>query len=78
MDGGGVTAPRWAIYGLNGDWEVENRGIPPDVDVELDPAQWRLGHDAQLEKAIEVILDLLKKNPPKEYKRPEYPNYHQH
>jgi tricorn protease len=76
MDGGGVTAPRWAIYGLEGDWEVENRGISPDFDVELDPAQWRLGHDTQLEKSIEVALDLLKKNPPKEYKKPAYPNYH--
>jgi tricorn protease len=76
MDGGGVTAPRFAIYGLEGEWEVENRGIPPDIEVELDPAQWRLGHDTQLEKSIEVALDLLKKNPQKEYKRPAYPNYH--
>jgi len=76
MDGGGVTAPRWAIYGLDGDWEVEGKGIPPDFDVELDPAQWRLGHDSQLEKGIEVVLDLLKKNPPKEFKKPAYPNYH--
>src|SRR5579863_9323158 len=30
IDGGRVTAPRAAIYGLNGDWEVENHGIPPD------------------------------------------------
>jgi tricorn protease len=76
MDGGGVTAPRWAIYGLDGDWEVEGKGIPPDVDVELDPAQWRQGHDSQLDKSIEVVLELLKKNPPKDYKKPAYPNYH--
>jgi tricorn protease len=76
MDGGSVTAPRWAIYGLDGDWEVENRGIPPDVEVELDPAQWRQGHDSQLDKSIAVILDQLKKNPPKDYKKPAYPNYH--
>jgi tricorn protease len=76
MDGGGVTAPRWAIYGLDGDWEVEGKGIPPDVDVEMDPAQWRQGHDSQLDKSIEVVLDLLKKNPPKDYKKPPYPKYH--
>ena len=29
IDGGRVTAPRAAIYGLNGDWEVENRGVAP-------------------------------------------------
>jgi len=76
MDGGGVTAPRFAIFGTEGEWEVENHGIAPDVEVELDPARWRQGHDTQLDKSIEVILDLLKKNPPKEYKRPAYPNYH--
>jgi tricorn protease len=68
-------APRWAIYGLTKEFEVENHGITPDYDVELDPAQWRQGHDAQLDKAIEVILDLMEKNPPKEYPRPPYPNY---
>ncbi|MGH9430061.1 MAG: S41 family peptidase [Terriglobia bacterium] len=77
MDGGGITAPRWAIYGLNGHWEVENHGIPPDVQVGLDPKLVREGHDPQLEKAVEVVLDLLKKNPPKHFPRPPYPNYHQ-
>jgi C-terminal processing protease CtpA/Prc len=37
IDGGSITAPRAAIYGLNGDWEVENHGVTPDYDVELDP-----------------------------------------
>ena len=77
MDGGAVMAPRFAIYGLTKEWEVENHGITPDYDVELDPAAWRAGRDTQLEKAIQVVLDLLAKNPPKEYQRPAYPNYHQ-
>jgi tricorn protease len=78
IDGGNVTAPRAAIYGLNGEWEVENRGIPPDIDVELDPAAWRQGHDAQLEKAIDVVMQELKEHPLPEIKRPPYPNYHEH
>ena len=77
IDGGGVTAPRMAIYGLKGDWEVENHGIAPDVEVDMDPALVRQGHDPQLEKAVEVILEQLKKNPLPDYKKPEYPNYHQ-
>jgi tricorn protease len=76
MDGGGITAPRWAIYGLHGHWEVENHGIPPDVEVNLDPQLVRQGHDPQLEKAVQVVLEMLKKNPPPEFKRPPYPNYH--
>ena len=76
MDGGGVTAPRWAFYGLTGEWEVENHGIAPDVEVDQDPKLVREGHDPQLERAVAVAMELLKKNPPANYKRPEYPNYH--
>ena len=75
MDGGSITAPRIAIYGLQGDWEVENRGIAPDVEVEYDPKLVRQGHDPQLEKAVELALDLLAKNPPPQFKKPAYPNY---
>jgi tricorn protease len=77
IDGGGVTAPRAAIYGLNGDWEVENHGIQPDVEVEMDPKLVRQGHDPQLEKAVEVVMQQLKERPLQKYRRPPYPNYHQ-
>jgi tricorn protease len=76
MDGGSVTAPNGAVYGLNGQWEVENNGVAPDIEVEMDPAAWRAGHDPQLEKAVEWLLGELAKNPPKEYQRPPYPDYH--
>ncbi|HZT57734.1 MAG TPA: PDZ domain-containing protein [Pyrinomonadaceae bacterium] len=76
MDGGQITAPRIAIYGLKGEWEVENHGIAPDVEVEYDPKLVRQGHDPQLEKAVEVALDLLARNPPQQFKKPVYPNYH--
>jgi len=76
MDGGFVMAPRWAIYGLKGEWEVENRGIAPDVEVWQDPKLIRLGHDPQLEKAVEVAMELLKKNPAGKYALPAYPNFH--
>ena len=58
-----------------GAWEVENHGIAPDVEVEQDPALVRQGRDPQLEKAIQVVLDLLAVNPPKTFKRPAYPVY---
>jgi tricorn protease len=77
LDGGRVTAPRAAIYGLNGDWEVENHGVPPDYEVDLEPASFRQGKDAQLEKAIEVVMQQLKEHPLPQIKRPAYPNYHE-
>ncbi|MGI8884233.1 MAG: PDZ domain-containing protein, partial [Pyrinomonadaceae bacterium] len=75
MDGGNIRAPNGAVYGLNGEWEVENVGVAPDIEVEYDPAVWRTGRDPQLEKAVEWLLEELKKNPPKDYKRPAYPDY---
>jgi tricorn protease len=76
MDGGSIRAPNGAVYGLGGEWEVENAGVAPDIEVEYDPAMWRQGRDPQLEKAVEWLMEELRKNPPKEYKRPPYPNYH--
>jgi tricorn protease len=75
MDGGVVRAPDAAIYGVNGEWEVENVGVSPDIEVEFDPAQWRQGHDPQLEKAVAILLEELKRNPPQPNKRPPFPNY---
>ena len=76
LDGGSVTAPRTALYGLNGQWEVENIGVAPDVMVEDDPRSAAAGHDAQLEKAVSIVMDELKKNPPATFRKPAYPNYH--
>jgi tricorn protease len=77
MDGGNVTAPSvgwWDPY--TGEWVAENVGIHPDVEVDLEPKAWRQGHDAQLEKAVEVLLVELKKPKPPMKPRPPFPNYH--
>jgi tricorn protease len=72
MDGGMVTAPNLAIWTEDG-WVVENEGVPPDIEVEQWPADVIGGKDPQLDKAIEIVMAELKKNPPKELKRPPYP-----
>ncbi|MGB2591323.1 MAG: PDZ domain-containing protein [Candidatus Acidiferrum sp.] len=77
MDGGSVTAPRVAIFGLHGEWEVENHGIEPDIEVENDPASVAEGHDPQLERAVQVTLEALKEHPVVIPEHPPYPNYHQ-
>ena len=76
IDGGAVTAPHFAFYTPEGKWDVENHGVAPDVEVDLDPALVRQGRDPQLEKAVELALDELKRNPVKRPQRPAYPNYH--
>ena len=73
MDGGIVTAPDLAIFTDEG-WVVENVGVPPDIEVEQDPALVAAGKDPQLDRAIEVILEELEKNPPpKPPDRPPFP-----
>ena len=57
-------------------WIAENIGIIPDVEVELDPEQVREGKDPQLDKAIEILMDELSKNPLPKPERPAYPDYH--
>jgi tricorn protease len=76
IDGGSVTAPRYAIYGLNGDWEVEGHGVAPDVEVEELPKDVAAGHDAQLERAVAIVLEQMKEHPVVEPPVPPYPNYH--
>ena len=77
MDGGFVTAPASGVYNpLTGEWEVENIGVGPDIEVEHDPALVRQGRDPQLERAVEVVMEELKRNPPAKLRRPAFPNYH--
>lgn len=73
LDGGGVTAPNVGIWTRDG-FVVENVGVPPDIEVEQIPADVIKGRDPQLEKAIEVALKELEKNPQPDPKRPPYPN----
>lgn len=74
LDGGFISAPDDAMYNPDGTWMIENRGTPPDIEVEYDPYLWRQGKDAQLERAITEIKRLLERNPPKPLKRPDYPS----
>jgi tricorn protease len=73
MDGAVVTAPNLAFWTPEEGYGVENVGVPPDVEVEQTPADVIAGHDPQLEKAIAIVMEELKKNPPVRPKRPAMP-----
>ena len=70
MDGGWFTSPRVAIYSPDGEWEVENEGVAPDIEVEQTPELVLAGHDPQLEKAVEVVLLELEAHPQLRKERP--------
>ncbi len=72
IDGGNVTAPNVGIWTKDG-FIVENVGVPPDIEVEQIPSEVIKGNDPQLQKAIEVALKELEKNPQVEPARPPYP-----
>jgi tricorn protease len=56
VDGGFMTVPFFRFVDTDGEWSVENEGVAPDIEVELDPVATNNGRDTQLERAIEHIL----------------------
>ena len=74
-DGGSINSPDIAFYNpWTEKWDVENWGVPPDIEVELDPYQWRQGHDAQLDRAIEELNKRLANYHAPTFKHPPYPD----
>ncbi len=63
IDGGQLTAPDYRVYTPDGRWIVENEGVEPDVEVWLDPARMAAGHDDQLEKAVELVMEAIREDP---------------
>jgi tricorn protease len=63
MDESFLTVPDYRIYTPEGEWVVENEGVTPDIIVENDPAEMARGHDAQLHKGIEVLLERIETDP---------------
>ena len=76
MDGGYITRPEFALYGLDSKWVIENRGVQPDVVVDNPPDLVLKGQDPQLEKAVEILMEEIKANPKKLPARPpDLPTY---
>lgn len=73
IDNGSVNQPNNAFYGKESKWWVENHGADPDFPIDNDPASVMAGRDAQLEKAIEVVLEQIKNDPFQFAPKPPYP-----
>ncbi|MGD8451155.1 MAG: S41 family peptidase [Phycisphaerae bacterium] len=55
VDGGTITPPQFGLYGLDGKWLIEGRGVEPDIEVQNMPGDVVAGRDAQLDAAIENL-----------------------
>ncbi|PLW93326.1 MAG: protease, partial [Marinilabiliales bacterium] len=61
VDGTVLNKPEFASYSIDeSKWIIEGYGVDPDIEVDNDPYEEYTGKDAQLDKAIEVILEELK------------------
>ena len=74
LDGGNMTAPNLAFWTPEDGWGIENVGVPPDIEVEQTVADVIAGHDPQLERAVAVTLEALRKNPVVKPTRPPFPD----
>ncbi len=63
MDGSSVRTPGTGLWNVSGQ-NLENYGVPADVWIDNTPEDFLKGRDAQIEKAIEVLKEDLRKNPP--------------
>jgi tricorn protease len=60
MDGSQIRTPGTGLWNVNGQ-NLENYGVPPDVYVDNTPEDFLKGRDAQLEKAVEVLKEELRR-----------------
>jgi tricorn protease len=60
MDGSAIRTPGSGLWNVN-NTNLENYGVPPDVYVDNTPEDFLKGRDAQVEKAVLVLQEELKK-----------------
>jgi tricorn protease len=60
IDGGTITVPTFRMYNPDGTWFKEGHGVDPDIAVPENLTAAAHGKDAQLERAISEINELLK------------------
>jgi tricorn protease len=63
IDGGQVFVPESGQASASGQWVIEGWGVPPDIEVENDPASVLAGRDPQLERGVEELLASIEAEP---------------
>ncbi|MEW6363216.1 MAG: S41 family peptidase [Acidobacteriota bacterium] len=73
IDGGNAFVPMQGTNDTDGSWIIEGVGVPPDIEVENDPASVIAGRDLQLERGIGEVLKAMEREPRKLPSRPPDP-----
>lgn len=64
IDDGSLVVPFFRFYTPGGDWRIENEGVAPDIEVDLEPDAVNHGVDTQLDTAIQDVLAQLENYQP--------------
>jgi len=82
VDNGIATAAEMGVYGPEGKWLIEGRGVEPDITIDDLPYETYKGKDAQLEFAVNYLEKEIKDNPVQVPGAPLHPdksfNYNDH
>ncbi|WP_088339925.1 S41 family peptidase [Robiginitalea sediminis] len=73
-DNGLARAPMMGVYGDNGEWLIEGHGFEPDIEVDNLPHATFNGADAQLDRALEVLKEEIRKDPREVPPPPPFPD----
>ncbi len=74
VDNGIATAAEFGVYGPEGKWLIEGRGVEPDFTIDNLPFETYKGKDAQLEFAIDYLQKKIKAEPVDIPKAPPHPD----
>ena len=66
------------MYGPDGKWLIEGRGVEPDIDVDNPPRAAFDGADAQLDAALALLKEQIQKDPRPVPPPPPYPDKSYH
>jgi len=73
-DSGIATAAETGVYGPEGKWLIEGHGVDPDIVVDDLPHATFEGSDAQLDAALKLLQEEIRKDPRPVPKAAPYPN----
>lgn len=73
-DGGTLLAATFRFMDTDGNWAVEDEGVSPDIEVIDRPELVAAGKDPSVEKAVEVLLQDLARNPKRTIVAPPPPS----
>ncbi len=74
MDDHSEIAAEMGVYGPEGKWLIEGRGVEPDITVDNLPFESFRGKDAQLDAAIAELKKQIKEQPVDVPKVPLHPD----